>query len=43
MYKTNPTAAYTLTYIIAALALTAACGGLLNPDLYRDNAFVSAV
>jgi hypothetical protein len=39
MFHTKPTAAYTLSAIIAVLTMVAAVGGLFIEDLYRDNAF----
>ncbi len=42
MSNTNLKSAYILSAIIAVLALIASAGGLLIPDLYRDNALITA-
>lgn len=42
MSNTNLKSAHILSAIIAVLALIASAGGLLIPDLYRDNALITA-
>jgi len=42
MSHDKPTAAYVLSFIIAALAVTASAGGLLIDGLYQGNAFLQA-
>ena len=42
MFRTTPTAAYALSAVIAILTIVASAGGLFIPDLYRDNALITA-
>jgi hypothetical protein len=42
MFRTKPTAAYSLSTVIAVLTIAASAGGLFIDDLYRDNPFATA-
>jgi hypothetical protein len=42
VFRTNPTAAYILSAIIAILTVVASAGGLFIDHLYRDNAFATS-